>query len=161
MSQAKQHVNVDGIPTNKSLIQKFTIFLCITIVGTLITFGLLFLGIHWGMSPFYANVLGDILGTSFIFFTSGKAAFISDNGCLIVKFAVYLLYVATMIFLVSFWVEIMSQNTLIQSMSIFGNIGACGIAKAVIIPVTLTANFIVNQFLHEKSGYFITCKLFQ
>lgn len=138
----------------KKLVIKFFMFALISGIGVTIDFLCVGTALaFFDLSPFYANSIGSTLGIIFVFFTSVYKVFINNGRLVLVKFFVYLVYSAGLIYCVSSFIDALYLyepflNSLSSLMLDF--IHPAIIAKIIITPVTLIVNFIVARFLIEK-----------
>jgi putative flippase GtrA len=115
-----------------------------------------YVGIRLRISPFFANIIGDLVGVTFVFFVSSEKTFSHNGKNIGIKFLIYLIYMMIMIGLVSFVImKIYEWEILITTCrNRFIEPGIA--AKILITPITLTCNFYVTLLLVEGRFFIVT-----
>jgi len=119
-------------------------------IGWLMSLTILYIGIRIGISPFWANVVGDTVAITYVFFTSAKKTFNHNHHFLGCKFIAYAIYQAIIIYLISFSILKISSNHIFCGYISSIQLNPGVIAKILITPFSLGLNFIFAYFVIEK-----------
>lgn len=134
----------------RPLVAKYLGFVVISGIGLGIATVVLWIGVRLlGLSPFTANFLGDFLAVSFVFVVSARRTFVHAHHFMLAKFGAYAVWQFLHITAIS-WVvaALVSWPAFEGTVSEFGPVEV--IAKLLVTPLTVTANFVVALLLIEK-----------
>jgi putative flippase GtrA len=140
----------EGENQPRPLVTKYMSFVLISGIGLGIATLTLWIGVRlFGLSPFTANFLGDVLAVSFVFVVSAHQTFVHAHHFMLTKFGVYAGWQFLHISAISWAVA-----ALVSWPAFEGPVSALGpvevIAKLLVTPLTVTANFVVAMLLIEK-----------
>lgn len=133
-----------------SVWQKYFGFLLISGTGLVIATTILWSGVRLlGLSPFIANLLGDSVAVTFVFFVSAHRSFVHAHRFMLAKFGAYAGWQVIHIALISWSVE--SLVGWPAFLSLVEPVAPTEVtAKLLLTPITVTANFVVARFIIEK-----------
>jgi hypothetical protein len=137
-------------------------FAVISAIGWVID-SLVFLTLVWaGVMAMVANSISAGLGVSFVFLASQKTFFFNNHGFLIRRFAAYLTWNVVAIATASLLIGTLSKHILQLPIAWpdmieadFHPIIAAAVAKVVVTPLTMYANFLVLTYIMEGRSSWI------
>ena len=104
-----------------------------------------------GLDLFFCNIMGAVLGVTFVFIFSTRYLFKNTENCpLWIKYLVYIIYEIILICLVS--KLLVSVNTFIISNLHFAFVNEFSVifSKMLVTPITMVMNFLAMKILVEK-----------
>lgn len=135
-------------------LREFIIFAFISGLGVTIDFVIMWcLLSSFGFTPFLSNCIGNVCGISFVFFVSSHKLFINKGHLIYLKFLVYLIYSACLIFIASSTIQCLSYMEIVsklQHLLFLKFLPQPVFAKMIVTPFTLIINFIVAKLLIER-----------
>ncbi len=133
-----------------SVPRQYVGFLLISGTGLVLATVILWAGVRLaGRSPFVANFVGDAVAITFVFFVSARRTFVHAHRFLLARFGAYVGWQIVHVSLISWGVASMVDFPLFRE--IVARFAPTEVvAKLLLTPVTVTANFIVARFLIER-----------
>lgn len=140
----------DGEGKPRPLATKYLSFVVISGIGLCIATLTLWLGVRLlQFSPFVANFLGDVLAVTYVFVVSARRTFVHAHRFMLTKFLVYVAWQFVHITAISWAVAALVGWTIfVQLVSAFAPVEV--VAKLLVTPLTVTANFVVALLLIER-----------
>lgn len=133
-----------------SLRRKYFGFLLISGTGLILATTILWSGVRLlGLSPFVANLMGDALAVTFVFFVSAHRSFVHAHRFMLAKFGAYVGWQLIHIALISWSIDTLVGWPAFRSL-VEPDAPTEVAAKLLLTPITVTANFIVAHFIIEK-----------
>ena len=135
----------------KNLLNQAIRFFGLSGIGWLMDFAVFTLLSYVTGNPFLSNVFSSVVGASFVFVFSTRFVF-QDNSHipLAVKYVVYLVYQAVLIYVISKLLAVVDAFILTHfTWQLILGFSAL-LAKMIVTPVTMTLNFFVMKGVIEK-----------
>lgn len=133
-----------------SVPRQFLGFLLLSGTGLVLATAILWAGVHLaGQSPFVANFVGDAVAITFVFFVSAHRTFVHAHRFMLARFAAYVGWQVVHVSLISWAVaSLVALPSLHEVVARFAPVEV--VAKLVLTPFTVTANFVVARLLIER-----------